>query len=479
MKPWAGFHDFNQNCRGIGRSDTEAGVDEGDPGASRVYSIMNTRKPRCSRWTGFWKEIGLGAVECMIEHGCERVTSKESKGPTLSAENIPVERVATKDSTREHMSVYAPYAQNEARGRKKTWSRNRQRRGGSGRVAPNIPRTRRLEACWKVKAGAGTFPLRSFYVPCRLLPLDHKNHFHLGLEKVSFLIGVNLDWADWAATEDDDFLFQAEDSPAKPPPSSRRKPGNTIPPDRRWSGQSQAETLAWDEELEREEAERQSSVGSSSLGQTTGANAAVDLSRWAEGDEEDDAEFGFDSRRVSDPYVHEDTVSPLPVFPHNPVAANTLPSPSKRTRTHSPSRSSGSASQSASAQSSPLMPTRQVPGSPALSLFSTSTSTAQPYTPSLAGSTAHLRHTRSREASSPVGPFVPAQPRVPRRRLRKKSRPARPGDIDEDEAPTSYVMREPSPQGLGLAMEEEDEEASWSENSSPQERTPSPVQSPL
>ncbi|GAB1527028.1 hypothetical protein RhiTH_010203 [Rhizoctonia solani] len=278
---------------------------------------------------------------------------------------------------------------------------------------------------------------------------------------------------------DDDFLFQAEDSPAKPPPSSRRKPGNTIPPDRRWSGQSQAETLAWDEELEREEAERQSSVGSSSLGQTTGANAAVDLSRWAEGDEEDDAEFGFDSRRVSDPYVHEDTVSPLPVFPHNPVAANTLPSPSKRTRTHSPSRSSGSASQSASAQSSPLMPTRQVPGSPALSLFSTSTSTAQPYTPSLAGSTAHLRHTRSREASSPVGPFVPAQPRVPRRRLRKKSRPARPGDIDEDEAPTSYVMREPSPQGLGLAMEEEDEEASWSENSSPQERTPSPVQSPV
>ncbi|KAF8748583.1 hypothetical protein RHS01_10702 [Rhizoctonia solani] len=262
---------------------------------------------------------------------------------------------------------------------------------------------------------------------------------------------------------DDDFLFQAEDSPAKPPPSSRRKP----------------ETLAWDEELEREEAERQSSVGSSSLGQTTGANAAVDLSRWAEGDEEDDAEFGFDSRRVSDPYVHEDTVSPLPVFPHNPVAANTLPSPSKRTRTHSPSRSSGSASQSASAQSSPLMPTRQVPGSPALSLFSTSTSTAQPYTPSLAGSTAHLRHTRSREASSPVGPFVPAQPRVPRRRLRKKSRPARPGDIDEDEAPTSYVMREPSPQGLGLAMEEEDEEASWSENSSPQERTPSPVQSPV
>ncbi|CAE6443910.1 unnamed protein product [Rhizoctonia solani] len=114
------------------------------------------------------------------------------------------------------------------------------------------------------------------------------------------------------------------------------------------------------------------------------------------------------------------------------------------------------------------MPTRQIPSSPALSLFSTSTSTAQPYTPSLAGSTAHLRHTRSRDASSPVGAFVPAEPRVPRRRLRKKSRPARPGDIAEDE-PT-YVMRSPSP-----PMEEE---ASWSEGSN-QERTPSPVHSPV
>ncbi|CAE6364137.1 unnamed protein product [Rhizoctonia solani] len=273
---------------------------------------------------------------------------------------------------------------------------------------------------------------------------------------------------------DDDFLFQAEDSPAKPPPS-RRKDGPSRPPDRRWSGQSQTDTLAWDEEIEREEAERQSSVGSSSLGQATGANAAVDLSQWAEGDEEDDAEFGFASRRASD-YVPEDTVSPLPVFPHNQVTANSLPSPSKRTRTTSPSRSSTSTSRSASARSSPLMPTRQIPSSPAMSLFSTSTSTAQPYTPSLAGSTAHLRHTRSRDASSPVGSFVPAQPRAPRRRLRKKSRPARPGDIAEDEAPTSYVMREPSPQGLGLAMEEE---ASWSESSSPQERTPSPVQSPV
>ncbi|CCO35820.1 hypothetical protein BN14_09940 [Rhizoctonia solani AG-1 IB] len=272
---------------------------------------------------------------------------------------------------------------------------------------------------------------------------------------------------------DDDFLFQAEDSPAKP--QSRRKDGPSRPADRRWSGQSQTDTLAWDEELEREEAEHPSSVGSSSLGQTTGATAAVDLSRWAEGDEEDDAEFGFATRRESE-YVPEDTVSPLPVFPHNSVAPNTLPSPTKRARAHSPSHSSTSTSRSVSARSSPLMPTRQVPGSPAMSLFSTSTSTAQPYTPSLAGSTAHLRHTRSREASSPVGSFVPAQPRVPRRRLRKKSRPARPGDIAEDEPPTSYVMREPSPQGLGLAM---DEEASWSEGSSPQERTPSPVQSPV
>ncbi|KDN34107.1 hypothetical protein RSAG8_12809, partial [Rhizoctonia solani AG-8 WAC10335] len=271
-----------------------------------------------------------------------------------------------------------------------------------------------------------------------------------------------------ASSPDDDFLFQAEDSPAKPPAKARKEAGPSRPPDRRWSGQSQVETLAWDEELEREEAERQSSA-SSSLGQAAGGN--VDLSRWAEGDDDDDAEFGLASRRVSDVFVPEDTVSPLPVFPHNPVASNSLPSP-KRARTNtSPSRSSESNSQSASAQSSPLLPTRQIPSSPALSLFSMSTSTAQP--PSLAGSTAHLRHTRSRDASSPVGSFVPAQPRVTRRRLRKKSRPARPGDIAEDESP--YVMRSPSPQGLGLA----EEEASWSESSNPPERTPSPVQSPI
>ncbi|CAE6478693.1 unnamed protein product [Rhizoctonia solani] len=277
---------------------------------------------------------------------------------------------------------------------------------------------------------------------------------------------------------DDDFLFQAEDSPAKPPRSRPKKEGGpSHTADRRWSGQSQTDTLAWDEELEREEAERQSSAGSSSLGQAAGA--AVDLSQWAEGDDDDDAEFGFASRRVSEVHVPEDTVSPLPVFPHNPVASNSLPSPSKRTRTNtSPSRSSTSTSRSASARSSPLMPTRQIPSSPALSLFSMSTSTAQPYTPSLTGSTAHLRHTRSRDASSPVGAFVPAEPRVPRRRLRKKSRPARPGDIAEDEAPTGYVMRSPSPHGLGLAMAEE-EEASWSESSNPQERTPSPVHSPV
>ncbi|KAJ1303678.1 hypothetical protein OPQ81_008105 [Rhizoctonia solani] len=278
---------------------------------------------------------------------------------------------------------------------------------------------------------------------------------------------------------DDDFLFQAEDSPAKPPASQRKKEaGPPRPTDRRWSGQSQADTLAWDEELEREEAEHQSSVGSSSLGQAAGAHAAIDLTQWAEGDEDDDAEFGFASRTAADALVPEDTVSPLPVFPHNPVASNSLPSPSKRTRTNtSPSRSSTSTSRSASARSSPLMPTRQIPSSPALSLFSMSTSTAQPYTPSLTGSTAHLRHTRSREPSSPIGPFVPPQPRVPRRRLRKKSRPARPGDIAEDDPSTAYVMRSPSPQGLGLAMAEE--EASWSDGSHQPERTPSPVQSPV
>ncbi|CAE6357298.1 unnamed protein product [Rhizoctonia solani] len=273
---------------------------------------------------------------------------------------------------------------------------------------------------------------------------------------------------DEAENWDDDFLFQAEDSPAK---SRNKKETGTGGPDRRWSGHSQTDTLAWDEELEREEAERQSSA-SSSLGQAAGAH--VDLSRWAEGDQDDDAEFGLASRPVSDA-ITQDTVSPLPVFPH--ATSTTLPSPSKRTRGNtSPSRSS-STSRSASARSSPLMPTRQIPSSPALSLFSTSTSTAQPYTPSLTGSTAHLRHTRSRDASSPVGSFVPAQPRVPRRRLRKKSRPARPGDIAEDETPTTYVMRSPSPQGLGLAMTEE--EASWSESSNPPERTPSPVQPPV
>ncbi|CAE6480401.1 unnamed protein product [Rhizoctonia solani] len=257
--------------------------------------------------------------------------------------------------------------------------------------------------------------------------------------------------ADEEENWDDDFVFQAEDSPAKPPRS--RKAGPSHPADRRWSGQSQTDTLAWDEELEREEAERQSSA-SSSLGQAAGAN--VDLSQWAEGDEDDDAEFGLATR------VTQDTVSPLPVFPHNPVPSNTLPSPK---RAHSPS----SSTRSASTRSSPLMPTRQIPSSPALSLFSTSTSTAQP--PSLAGSTAHLRHTRSRDASSPVGAFVPAEPRVPRRRLRKKSRPARPGDIAEDEP--AYVMRSPSPQELA------EEEASWSDGSNPQERTPSPVHSPV
>ncbi|CAE6506068.1 unnamed protein product [Rhizoctonia solani] len=283
-----------------------------------------------------------------------------------------------------------------------------------------------------------------------------------------FSPGAEAEAENW----DDDFLFQAEASPAKPPASQRKEAPR---PDRRWSGQSQADTLAWDEELEREEAERQSSA-ESSLGQAAGANAAVDLSQWAEGDEDDDAEFGLASRRVSDAFVPEDTVSPLPVFPHNAVPSNSLPSPSKRPRRNtSPSRSSTSTSRSASARSSPLMPTRQIPSSPALSLFSMSTSTAQPYTPSLTGSTAHLRHTRSRDASSPVGSFVPAQPRVPRRRLRKKSRPARPGDIAEDEG-TTYVMRSPSPQGLGLALAEE--EASWSEGSQ-QERTPSPVQSPV
>ncbi|KAG9082728.1 hypothetical protein FRC06_004880, partial [Ceratobasidium sp. 370] len=184
----------------------------------------------------------------------------------------------------------------------------------------------------------------------------------------------------------------------------------------------------------------------------------------------------------------EDTVSPLPVFSNPGAGTGTQPSPGKRARPTSPSRSS--ISTSASARSSPIMHTRQVPGSPALSLFSMSTSTAQQYTPSLASSTAHLRTTRSHETGT-IGPFVPAQPRVPRRRLRKKSRPARPGDIAEHDdgggavvGGGGYVMREPSPPdggGLGLAMTTE-EEGSWSESSNqpqPQERTPSPPPAPV
>lgn len=280
--------------------------------------------------------------------------------------------------------------------------------------------------------------------------------------------------------QDDDFLFQAEDSPAKPPPSRSLNAGHTHHPMHRQSTHSLVESLGWDEELEREEAERQSSVGSSSLGPAAGTLVAPrpDLSRWAEEDEDLDQDFGVLSRRSSEAayrtYSTEDTVSPLPVFSHNHPCANTLPSPSKRTRTNtSPSRSS---STSASAQSSPVMHTRQVPSSPALSLFSTSTSTAQQYTASLAGSTAHLHTTRSHDPASPIGPFIPAQPRPPRRRLRKKSRPAQPGDIAEDDAP-AYVMREPSPEGLGLDMAEE--EGNWSEDSNRRERTPSPVQSPV
>ncbi|KAG8766459.1 hypothetical protein FRC12_006874, partial [Ceratobasidium sp. 428] len=287
---------------------------------------------------------------------------------------------------------------------------------------------------------------------------------------------------------DDDFLFQADDSPAKPPPSRpRTSTSHQLPPEQRWSTHSISDAAgAWDEELEREEAERQSSAGSSSLGQAAGAAMAprTDLSRWAEPDEEDEEDFGFavDTRQTTG---GEDTVSPLPVFSSAGAGTSTLPSPGKRARPTSPSRSSTSTS--ASARSSPLMHTRQVPGSPAQSLFSMSASTVQPYTPSLASSTAHLRTTRSRENGS-VGPFVPAQPRVPRRRLRKKSRPARPGAIAElDDGggggggggghEGGYVMREPSPpEGLGLAMTTE-EEGSWSESSNQNphpERTPSP-----
>ncbi|KAG8733843.1 hypothetical protein FRC10_012113 [Ceratobasidium sp. 414] len=289
---------------------------------------------------------------------------------------------------------------------------------------------------------------------------------------------------------DDDFLFH-EDSPAKPPPSRpRSSTTRQIPPEKRWSSHSVSDAAgAWDEELEREEAERQSSAGSSSLGPAAGAAVAprTDLSRWAEPDEEDEEDFGFavDTGRHA---VGEDTVSPLPVFSNPGAGTSTQPSPNKRARPTSPSRSS--ISTSASARSSPVMHTRQVPGSPALSLFSMSTSTAQQYTPSLASSTAHLRTTRSHDTGT-VGPFVPAQPRVPRRRLRKKSRPARPGDIAEHDdsgggavGGGAYVMREPSPPdggGLGLAMTTE-EEASWSESSNqpqPQERTPSPPPAPV
>ncbi|KAG8691043.1 hypothetical protein FRC08_010285, partial [Ceratobasidium sp. 394] len=72
---------------------------------------------------------------------------------------------------------------------------------------------------------------------------------------------------------DDDFLFQAEDSPAKPPPSRPRNgTARQIPPEKRWSSHSVSDAAgAWDEELEREEAERQSSAGSSSLGPAAGA----------------------------------------------------------------------------------------------------------------------------------------------------------------------------------------------------------------
>ncbi|QRV95290.1 hypothetical protein RhiJN_23308 [Ceratobasidium sp. AG-Ba] len=282
---------------------------------------------------------------------------------------------------------------------------------------------------------------------------------------------------------DDDFLFQAEPSPAKPP-ASRPRPARQAPPEKRWSSHSVSSAGGWDEELEREEAERQSSAGSSSLGPAAGAAAAprTDLSRWAETDEDDEEDdYGLATR-------HEDTVSPLPVFSSNGngngAGPSSATSPGKRARPTSPSRSSTSTS--ASARSSPLMHTRQVPGSPALSLFSMST--AQQYAPSVASSTAHLRTVRSHETTS-VGQFVPAQPRVPRRRLRKKSRPARPGDIAEHEdSGGAYVMREPSPPddrdgpGLGLAMTTE-EEASWSESSHhhqpPVERTPSPPPAPV
>ncbi|KAF8594620.1 hypothetical protein BDV93DRAFT_549169 [Ceratobasidium sp. AG-I] len=290
---------------------------------------------------------------------------------------------------------------------------------------------------------------------------------------------------------DDDFLFQAEDSPAKPPAAVQPRTSlQTGPPERRWSSHSVSDAGGWDEELEREEAERQSSAESSSAGPSHAVAPRTDLSRWAEPDEDDDEDFGFapTQRRAETVTPHtrhptaEDTVSPLPVFPTNPGTA-TLPSPSKRQRTNtSPSRSSTSTS--ASARSSPLMHARHVPSSPALSLFSTSTSTAQPYSPSLASSTQHLRTTRSHDASSILGPYVPAQPRVPRRRLRKKSRPARPGDIAEDDG-GAYVMREPSPPGgmgaLGLAMTEE--EGAWSESSNQQdehrEQTPSPPRAPI